>query len=86
VRPEAIGDTTAAATDVTEPAAVEPEAGEEPLVVEDFEAIDALLEQARPEGLPEPAGTEDAPDTETTPDPVSPPEPADAREGLGEAG
>ncbi|MBD2550937.1 hypothetical protein H6G65_15360 [Microcystis elabens FACHB-917] len=101
VRPEATDGSTTAATDVTdvtepalvaavaavpEAAAAEPEAGEEPLVVEDFEAIDALLEQARPEGLPEPAGTEDALDTETTPDPVSPYDPADAREGRGEAG
>ncbi len=48
----------------------EPQPDEEALVVDGFEAIDALLEQAVPE----------------TPETVSPPETAAAGEGLGEAG
>ncbi len=79
VRPEA---DAAAVTSVeaAEPAVAEvaEEAGEETLVVSDFEAIDALLEQAIPE-----VTAEVIPET---PDPVSPPDPADAGEGLGEAG
>lgn len=50
--------------------AVEPEPDDGPLVVESFEAIEALLEQAVPE----------------TPEPVSPTQTAAAGEGLGEAG
>ncbi len=70
VRPEAdstqVAETTAVHTEPRE----DPGPEDGPLVVESFEVIDALLEQAVPE----------------TPDPVSPPEPADAGEGLGEAG
>lgn len=72
VRPEA--DIAAAPAAEPEPGG-EPEPDDGPLVVESFEAIDALLEQAVPEAL-ETAG----------PDPVSPPETAAAGEGLGEAG
>jgi hypothetical protein len=68
----------AAVTETAEPAVVSEESGDEPLVVSDFEAIDALLEQALPE-----VAAEVVPET---PDPVSPPDPADAGEGLGEAG
>ncbi len=52
------------------PEAPEVAEADEPLVVESFEAIDALLEQAVPE----------------MPEPVRPPETAAAGEGLGEAG
>lgn len=50
VRPEA----EAVAASGAEPAVVTETAGEEPVVVSDFEAIDALLEQAVPEAPPEP--------------------------------
>ncbi|MBM5823571.1 MAG: hypothetical protein FJ082_14290 [Cyanobacteria bacterium K_Offshore_surface_m2_011] len=59
-----------AMAEVAEAAEPDPEPEEGPLVVDSFEAIDALLEQAVPE----------------TPEPVSPPETAAAGEGLGEAG
>lgn len=62
----------------TEAPDAEPQPDEGPLVVDGFEAIDALLERAIPE-----VTAEVIPET---PDPASPPEPADAREGLGEAG
>ncbi len=71
----------AAVTAVAEPETTgAPEAtGDGPLVVSDFEAIDALLEQAIPEAPPEaaPEATPEAPPEPTTPLP---------EEGLGEAG
>lgn len=59
-----------AAAEPTEAPAAEPQPDDGPLVVDGFEAIDALLEQAVPE----------------TPETVNPPETAGAGEGLGEAG
>ncbi len=70
-----------AATAVAEAAELEPESDTEPqpddgpLVVDGFEAIDALLEQAVPEAR-----------LTTKPDPVSPTDPPQPEEGLGEAG
>ena len=59
-----------AMAEVAEAAEPDPEPDDGTLVVDSFEAIDALLEQAVPE----------------TPEPVSPPQTAAAGEGLGEAG
>ncbi len=59
-----------AAAEPTEAPAAEPQPDDGPLVVDGFEAIDALLEQAVPE----------------TPETVNPPETAGAGEGHGEAG
>ncbi|AFY29036.1 Ycf66 family protein [Cyanobium gracile] len=83
VRPEADAAAPAAAPEAAEVVEAEAEtaeaSGDGPLVVSDFEAIDALLEQAIPEAPPDaaPEATPEAP-----PEPVTPlPE-----EGLGEAG
>ena len=70
--------TPSTAAEVGEVAEMAEETGDEPLVVSDFKAIDALLEQAIAEVTPEAIpGTAAA---------VTPADPAAPEEGLGEAG
>jgi hypothetical protein len=83
--PTVVTETVTVLTEMTE---VAEETGDGPLVVSDFEAIDALLEQAAPEVTPPPeAETVPEVTAELVPEVVpETPDPADAGEGLGEAG